>query len=122
MLETVTKCHACSSFRACKVNHRQAHEMVEQIRKSRVGSLFNGVGIKERTRVRSQHLLALSETSPIYGISSRLALLAKEGREAQRLAVEETRLGIPLIFGSVASWHFVALRRAQHMVEWTSFC
>lgn len=52
-----------------EVNHRQAHEMVEQIRKSRVGSLFNGVGIKE-------------------------------GREAQRLAVEETRLGIPLIFGS----------------------
>ncbi|CAE7180802.1 bglX [Symbiodinium pilosum] len=52
-----------------EVNHRQAHEMVEQIKKSRVGSLFNGVGIKE-------------------------------GREAQRIAVEETRLGIPLIFGS----------------------
>jgi len=52
-----------------EVNVRQADEMVEQIRKSRVGSLFNGVGVKE-------------------------------GREAQRIAVEETRLGIPLIFGS----------------------
>ena len=40
------------------MNVRQADEMVEQIRKSRVGSLFNGVGVKE-------------------------------GREAQRIAVEE---------------------------------
>lgn len=52
-----------------EVNHRQANEMVEQIRLSRVGSIFNGVGVKE-------------------------------GREAQRIALEETRLGIPLIYGS----------------------
>ncbi|CAK9032437.1 unnamed protein product [Durusdinium trenchii] len=52
-----------------EVNHRQADEMVDQIRRSRVGSIFNGVGVKE-------------------------------GREAQRIAIEETRLGIPLIFGS----------------------
>ena len=96
--------------------------MVEQIRKSRVGSLFNGVGIKERSPSKIAAPHSTLRDSPIYGISFRLARLAKEGREAQRLAVEETRLGIPLIFGSVASWHFVALRRAQHMVEWTSFC
>ena len=30
-----------------QVNHRQANEMVEQIRLSRVGSIFNGVGVKE---------------------------------------------------------------------------
>mmetsp|Transcript_63668 Transcript_63668/g.103136 ORF Transcript_63668/g.103136 Transcript_63668/m.103136 type:complete len:738 (-) Transcript_63668:95-2308(-) len=50
-----------------EVNARGATEMLEQVRKGKVGSLFNGVG-------------------------------AKEGLEAQRVAVEETRLGIPLIF------------------------
>ena len=30
-----------------QVNHRQANEMVDQIRLSRVGSIFNGVGVKE---------------------------------------------------------------------------
>lgn len=60
----------CLSLPFCfQVNHRQAGEMVEQIRTSRVGSIFNGVGVKE-------------------------------GREAQRIAVEETRLRVPLIFGS----------------------
>jgi len=52
-----------------EVNTRQSSEMVEQIRLSRVGSIFNGVGVQE-------------------------------GREAQRIALEETRLGIPLIYGS----------------------
>lgn len=52
-----------------EVNARGATEMLEQIRLGRVGSLFNGVGVKE-------------------------------GREAQRAAVEESRLGIPLIFAS----------------------
>ena len=32
---------------APQVNHRQANEMVDQIRLSRVGSIFNGVGVKE---------------------------------------------------------------------------
>eukprot|EP00931_Biecheleriopsis_adriatica_P050239 TRINITY_DN2907_c0_g1_i3.p1 TRINITY_DN2907_c0_g1~~TRINITY_DN2907_c0_g1_i3.p1 ORF type:complete len:746 (+),score=164.74 TRINITY_DN2907_c0_g1_i3:56-2293(+) len=52
-----------------EANVRGAKEMMEQIRNSKVGSLFNGVGVKE-------------------------------GLEAQRAAVEETRLGIPLIFAS----------------------
>lgn len=50
-------------------NARGAKEMIQQIREAKVGSLFNGVGVKE-------------------------------GLQAQRVAVEETRLGIPLIFGS----------------------
>ena len=81
--------------------------MVEQIRKSRVGSLFNGVGIKEQRPKSGHSTFHRILTDPhIYGFSCRLACrLSKEGREAQRLAVEETRLGIPLIFGSAASWH-----------------
>lgn len=44
-------------------------EVRDQVRRGRVGALFNGVG-------------------------------AAEGRETQRIAVEDTRLGIPLIFGA----------------------
>ena len=45
----IKDCFACLEVFSSggKVNHRQADEMVEQVRCSRVGSIFNGVGVKD---------------------------------------------------------------------------
>ena len=52
-----------------EANRQNAHEIMEQVRAARVGTLFNGVGVEL-------------------------------GRKIQKVAIEESRLGIPVIFAA----------------------
>lgn len=52
-------------------------------------------------------------------IHCRWHISCQEGREAQRIALEETRLGIPLIYGSDACWSFMGAFKVK--VQNTTF-